>query len=268
MASAELHRWARKLYTDGLIANSGAPLLSEIQAVQGISLIESTHGKGWKGAGVGSFNMGAIQGGRPPCNPASSFVYTDTHPNADGSSTPYSICFRKYATAQAGAEDLIRVAYDRRPKVLAAASRGDFYGVSAELHASGYYEGFGSTVAARINNHFKALCRAINEAALVFGEPGAIFVPLPPSEPWQDDVLEDNPLILRGSHGRYVKVWQGDILNVWLQKNGAETIASDGMFGPITTTITKNWQLAQHLKNDGKVGPITWGKAAELAEAA
>lgn len=265
MTPAEIHRWARPLYLQGFREHyERDPSLPEVQAIQGVGWLETRQTTAWTGAGQGSFNAGAIQGGgKPPCPIATSFQYTDTHPNPDGTSTPYSICFRRYASAELGMADLIRVGYVRRPRVLAAATRGNFYEVSAELHASRYYEGFGATVAARIANHHKALASAIKSAALAIGES---FNDVPPIQvpPWQDDFLPDNPMILRGSRGPYVKVWQ-DILNGWLEKNGANAIVGDSMFGPVTAVITKNWQLSKQLKGDSKVGPLTWAKAAEAA---
>src|ERR1044071_764272 len=73
--------------------------------IQLISALESQYAKGWKGAGVGSWNMGAVQAGHAPCNPATSFEYTDSHPNADGTSTKYTICFKKYAGPVEGMAD-------------------------------------------------------------------------------------------------------------------------------------------------------------------
>lgn len=264
MIAAELHRAARPWYEAGFRERfQREPTLTEVQAVQGIGWLETRQGTGWKGAGVGSFNMGAIQSGRPPCAPATSFLYQDSSPQPDGTQIPYSICFRKYATAQLGASDLVRVGYKNRPKVLAAASRGDFYAVSAELRFSGYYEGWGATVAQRIANHYKALSNAIAAAAAAIGEDYAAQ-PLPMPEPWQDDFLPDNPMILRGSYGPYVGVWQW-ILNPWLETQGDAAIAVDRAFGPITHSATRLWQRAHALKIDGIVGPKTWGKAAELA---
>lgn len=254
MNSVELHRWARPeilagLSTNGLLAEP----VSVAQAAQAVGWLESRYGTAWKGAGVGSHNWGCIQGGRPPCS-AMSFLYTDSSPNADGTSTPYSICFKKYASATLGAADLVAVALSKRPKVLAAARRADWYGVSAELYNSRYYEGFGSTPAIRIGNHHKALWGSVRALAAALQEPVRIGEDLG-TAPWHDDFLPDNPLIMRGSRGPYVKTWQ-QILG---------DLAQDGMFGPLTVSATIKWQKAHGLKPDGKVGIMTWTKADRLA---
>lgn len=265
MTPAELHRAARPWYEAGFRERfQREPTLTEVQGVQGIGWLETRQGTGWKGAGVGSNNLGAIQSGKPPCAPATSFLYQDSSPNPDGSSTGYFICFRKYATVQLGASDLVRVGYKNRPSVLAAATLGDFYGMSAALRATSYYEGFGATIAARIANHYKALSSAIAAAAAAIGEPYSAQ-PLPAPEPWQDEYLPDNPMILRGSYGPYVGVWQGVVLNPWLESQGDSALAVDRAFGPITHSGTRLFQRAHSLKVDGIVGPRTWGKAAELA---
>jgi peptidoglycan hydrolase-like protein with peptidoglycan-binding domain len=263
MTPEELHRWARPLVLRGLEAQDivNEPL-GIAQAVQGIGWLETRYSTAWRGAGRGSNNMGADQSGRPPCDD-NGFLYTDTHPNPDGTSTPYSICFRKYATPESGFSGLVRIAYLRRPKVLDAARAGDFYRVSSELHASHYYEGFGKTVADRIANHFKALSSAIAAQVAALDELAPTHPAIPEPEPWQDERLDDNPLIMRGSRGRYVHVWQR-ILSDWLSEHEMAPIACDGVFGKHTEADTKVLQIAWHLKPDGKVGQRTW-EAAEAA---
>jgi hypothetical protein len=55
--------------------------------------------------------------------------------------------------------------------VLAAAQKDDGPGVSAALHSTGYYEGFGATVADRIRNHYTALSRGLKAADKAMAEP-------------------------------------------------------------------------------------------------
>lgn len=141
------------------------------QALQGVAWLESRYGSGWRGAGVNSWNMGAIQAGHPPCNPDKSFLYTDTKPQPDGSSIPYKICFRKYPSPAEGFADLARVVYSkRRASVLQAALEGDLYKVSKTMRETLYYEGFGPTQEARIANHHKALHLAVVRIARALGE--------------------------------------------------------------------------------------------------
>lgn len=227
-----------------------APTLPEAQCVQAVALIESGYGTAWKGAGAGQNNWGAVQyrtpaqlGMKEPPYPLYSpdgkgFLYTDTTPQADGTSRSYAVYFRRYDTPAEGAADVVRIAYERRPSVLEAASRGDLYGVSAALHATRYYEGFGRTVQDRINNHHKAMMRAVTSIARALGEP------LP------DGKLPPPPTIRRGDSGESVRAWQRLL-----------GLVADGAFGPATEEATKAFQRANGLDPDGIVGPATWAAA-------
>lgn len=106
-----------------------------------------------------SWNWGAIQcRAKPPC-PDGCFPATDTH--ADG--TPYSICFRRYPTALAGAEAFLKEIYQRRPGVLTAAGRGDVDGVSAEARRTKYFE-------LPLERHQRALRGNVDRVAKALGE--------------------------------------------------------------------------------------------------
>jgi peptidoglycan hydrolase-like protein with peptidoglycan-binding domain len=256
--AADQHRWARPFIVESFQAKYGRdPEPCEAQVVQGVGFLETRYGKGWQGAGAGSNNWAADQSGRPPCPIATSFQYTDTHPNPDGTSTPYTICFRRYASPMEGASGLLRQVYERRPSVLAAANACNIYGASAALHATHYYEGFGKTVAERIANHYRVLSSSVRAIATALGET-YVDSSVPVSEPWQDDFLPDNPMILKGSHGPYVKVWQR-VLNEFFPDGGLLVV--DGAFGKLTVADTKAFQQIKGLKVDGVVGPKTWGAA-------
>jgi len=247
------------------------PSLVESQVCQGVSWLETNYGKGWKGAGVGSKNRGAVQSGRPPCDPNSSFLYRDTHPNSDGTSTTYSICFRRYATDEEACADMIRyvVGTASKPKknVLDACARGDLWGVSAGMRANRYYEGFGKTQAERIENHRRALAGAIKRRCDELGEP---FPSGKPSTMGEVKKLFQSifnapkkPVLRRGSSGAAVRDWQRFI-----------GVVTDGVFGPITEQETILWQgkhkdvvTGEPLKIDGVVGPKTWAAAEVEARA-
>lgn len=267
-----------KIYVDeGFRSDFGrSPTLVESQVCQGVDWLETTYGQGWKGAGVGSKNRGAVQSGRPPCDSNSSFLYQDTHPNSDGTSTTYSICFRRYATDEEACADMIHyiVGTSSKPKqnVLDACARGDLWGVSAGMHANGYFEGFGKTVADRIENHRRALAAAIQRRCKELGEP------FPSGQPTVVQKLKriaqgvfnapKQPTLRRGSFGTAVKDVQRFL-----------GVVADGAFGPHTEQATITWQgqhknvvTGQPLKVDGVWGPETWAaaevEAATLPEAA
>lgn len=241
------HQQARAHIIEGFTRTfNRPPTLPEAQILQGIGWLETRYGAGWGGAGKGSHNWGAIQSGRVPCNPATSFESTDTSPNADGSSTPYRICFRKYADDDAGAADLARVAYQRRPIVLAAAGKGDLWAVSAALRTTGYYEGFGKTQEERIRHHYEALLAAVQRAARALNELMPDGSPLPP----------------RTLKLKTPRMTGDDVKRVQLVV-GAKV---DGVYGPITTKLVKAFQSSRTgLAADGVVGPQTWA-AIEDAE--
>lgn len=269
MVHIEERRYVREAFALEFPAIIDPPLLV-VQALQGVGWLETGYGRWWKSAeGKTSKNKGAVQHSRPPCDPLKSFQYTDTHPNADGTSTPYHICFRKYVDDVAAWRDVARIAYRqvrigsqmRRP-ALEAALANDLYGVSAGMFVQHYYEGWGRTQEERIGHHFKALSSAVVVQAKELVEP-ATWGPAPEPEAFDDDYLPDNPLILRGSFGPYVKEWQR-ILNAGAP-NETSKLAVDGRFGEHTRAVTIIWQRQHGLNGDGKVGPRTWAAAATEA---
>ena len=165
------HTQARDLARRAIESVFGEPATrGEIWALAGIACLETNYGNGWKGAGAGSHNQGAIQCG--PGWKGQRFSYTDTHPNADGTSTPYRIDFRKYDTEIEGWIDLCKVAFVNRGRhiVREAAKAESWADVSAALHGTSYYEGFGKTVGDRVHNHLLALEGAIARANKETGE--------------------------------------------------------------------------------------------------
>ena len=70
------------------------PEIREAQGIQGVMWLETAYASGWRPPGNGSNNMGAMQAGASWTGDR--FSYVDTHPNADGSSMPYRVDFRKY----------------------------------------------------------------------------------------------------------------------------------------------------------------------------
>lgn len=221
------------------------PTRVERQALQGVAWLETRYGGGW---GIKTFNMGAIQKGKPPCDPADSFEYTDTTPTSSGASIPYRICFKKYATAADGFMDLARVVYKRRPSVLMAAQSGDLYEVSTALRKTYYYEGFGKTQAERIANHHRALRAAVVRIARALGErmPDGS---LPP------------PLTLRFTSP---KTMGQDVVR--LQR--ILVLPETGIYDEFTRDTVKMFQSSRPgLDVDGVVGEHTWEALLEIEKA-
>jgi putative peptidoglycan binding protein len=214
-----------------------APTAFEAMFLQAIGWLETNYGSSWQGVGVGSFNMGAIQQGGWS---GAVFTYTDTHPNADGTSTPYKIGFRKYSSAVDGFVDLCKVVYvvfSTRKEALAAAGRGDILAFSTALHKYPcYYEGFGATDAARIANHAKAVTNAIRLQCAEIGDP------LPPLVVPTGPLPTVVPALLLGAKGPSVSAWQAIV-----------GVAQDGDFGALTQSATRAWQTKHGLPPNGVV---------------
>jgi len=188
--------------------------------------------------------MGAIQAGAGWSG--ATFRYTDTHPNADGTSTPYTVLFRAYPTLLDGWIDLVRIMYTgRRKDVYTMASRGDTYSVSELMRKTGYYEGFGPTQHDRVRNHMLVLRRGILRADLACG----LAVPTIQL----DGAPVGLPRTVRfGDHNDDVRTLQREL--------GCITqIAADGIFGRITERTLVDYQTRNKLIPDGICGPQSWG---------
>lgn len=215
----------------------------EMQCLQAVAWLETSYGAGWKPPGAGSWNFGACQAGASWRG--ATFVYTDTHPNKDGTSTPYSVKFRAYPSAIEGAVDLVKIVYVNAGRfvVLAAAGREDTMGFSIALRDTGYYEGFGATVGERISHHHDAVVKAIRKQCKALGEPlprDIAELPVPPAT------------LRYGMKGADVRH-----LQELLAANGRR-LTIDGGFGPGTLAALKSEQIEHGLVPDGVCGPATW----------
>lgn len=218
---------------DGSNATDGA-----VACLFSCALLETGFGYYWKGAGVGSYNQGAIQAGSRWTG--MTFQYEDTHPNEDGTSTRYVTKFRKYQKEVSGWIDLVRIMYGpSRIAVLRAAEAEDWLGVSLAMHNTGYYEGYGKTAAERVANHDRAMRRGIARALVVLGH----AVPTQPSKP----MIVIPPTVRFGSVGEHVKLAQREL-----------QVVADGIFGRISVAAARQYQIAHDLEADGIVGSDTW----------
>lgn len=71
-----------------------------------------------------------------------------------------------------------------------------------------------------------------------------------PDQPQQEP---KKPTLKKGSKGDYVKAWQ-----TYLNANGYQCGAVDGIFGKKTEQAVKAYQKSRGLKADGIIGPLTW----------
>ena len=232
---------------------------AELDAVQGVAWIETQYGQGWKSAGVGSHNWGAIVCTRESQN---CFEHKDSNP--EGS---YIARFRIYESDLEGARDVAREVL-RRMGVKEAAKAGSAYGVAEAMYHTGYYQGTSPDPETNISRYSKRLV----EANILFGGSLGKAETVPterPTEPealapwsarlsplWQGPLVSWSWLvdIKRNAKGPSVALWQAII--------GAHI---DGWYGPVTLDMTRQWQAkrispltGQTLVADGIVGRNTW----------
>jgi len=76
------HAEARQIITAAFRAAFGHEATRSVaQVLQGVGWLETNYAQGWKGSGKDSNNWGAIQSGKPPCDPAKNFVYNGALPS-------------------------------------------------------------------------------------------------------------------------------------------------------------------------------------------
>lgn len=241
------HAQAREFARSVIEERYGAATEGETKALTGVGCLETSYSDGWRGdtkpplpnyvTARESNNITAIQAGNGWTGLR--FRYTDTHPNKDGTSTPYVVDFRAYPTALDGWKDAQRVVFEvcGRKSVRAAAQDSDWFGVSLYLYQTRYYEGWGKTKEARVANHHRSLIRCIAAADKAIA-PHVDIIELPPTVRFGDRDFV-----------RHGAVWQ---LQTELQ------LAADGSFGPVTLERLRHYQTTHGLTSDGVCGPKTW----------
>lgn len=148
------------------------PYAHEVWAVLLVGGLESLWGTAWKPPGNGSHNWGAMQAGRDwKKAERKTFTYTDTHPNSDGTSTPYQTAFKWYESDLEAALDLYSWMADRDIDAHLRATP-TVECLSRQLKAKGYYEGHGKTHEERVQNHIKAASRISARLEPILGSPG------------------------------------------------------------------------------------------------
>jgi peptidoglycan hydrolase-like protein with peptidoglycan-binding domain len=254
------HAEARQHSTRGFKLLLGRdPSLVEAQVVDGVAWLETQYGMGWRAAGKGSNNMGAVQSGKPPCNPATSFQNTDTSPTSGGGSIPYQACFKKYPTPADGFADVVRNVFvaagitakdapqphphHRGKEALAAAKQHDLFAVSAALYDGSYYQSFGPNRITRISHHYRALRSAVNRSAAVLGE----------------KMPNGNDPLVRVMKFTFPFIQKGDDVRRVQRMVGYVGKDIDGWYGTGTRARVRALQSATPgLEVDGVVGLDTW----------
>jgi len=112
----------------------------ELAYLLAVAFLETSYGRGWKGAMVGSNNWGAVQCGKAAQNAPGCIPYEDSY--SDG--TKYAINFRSYPSAVDGARDVVKHVITNRPKTAEALRRrgGTAFDASYAMRREHYYGGF------------------------------------------------------------------------------------------------------------------------------
>ena len=159
--TAAVHAHARELATEAFQNVVHAPpSRNELRYLLAVALHETTFGRGWRGPGTNSNNMGALQAASAWTG--ETFEYGDTHPTEGGGAVAYRARLKAYPSELEGWADLVRVLYLQSPSTRNAAARDDVRGVAAAMRRAGYYEGQG-TPAERVANYEQALVNALWE---------------------------------------------------------------------------------------------------------
>lgn len=138
----------------------GAPLPGALQAVQAIARHES--GPGY-GDGMGNANnWGSVHCTTgPPCGEG-----CVEHADTDSQGQPYVTCFRRYATPEEGARDLLRELL-RRPPVREVLSSGSANAIAHAMHRTRYFEMTPGLYGQAIARNAESIAKALGEPLIV-----------------------------------------------------------------------------------------------------
>lgn len=168
-ATSAMHAQAREDARDAFMkVVKVQPTENELRMLMAVALHETTYGKGWRGAGEGSFNMGAIHA--TSSWTGLTFPGTDTSPTDTGGAVTYEQAFRAYPNALDGWVDLAAFLM-LKPKVRAAAASGNPLRMAEAMHAAKYYEGSGATKKERIHGYAQALADSLLEIKKFWVQP-------------------------------------------------------------------------------------------------
>jgi hypothetical protein len=152
-------QWARSILNT-VWREFGAPSPGALQAVQAIARHES--GPGYGDGMDQANNWGSIHcTSGPPCGDGC-VEHTDT----DASGAPYTTCFRRYDSPEAGARDLLRELL-RRPPVRAVLSSGNAGAIAAAMRQTKYFEAPTDVYSAAIVRNARAIASSLGEPLIV-----------------------------------------------------------------------------------------------------
>jgi hypothetical protein len=124
------------------------PNSAELEAEMSVGHHETAFGQAKfpGGLGPGMHNHGAVQCCKPTNGvcPANTFLSEDSSPQPTGASIKYAICFKKYATDEDGAADVISHV-GKRPLEMLKQYGNSLAAFAAGMYLNGYFESFNAT---------------------------------------------------------------------------------------------------------------------------
>lgn len=212
-----------------------------------VSWHESNYGGGWKGAGAGSNNMGAITGS----GDAGSFRHGDSINEGSGV-RKYETNFGKWSTPEAGFAALARTML--KPNVRQACARQDIPGIAHAMYVNSYYTGVNPRSknetdranlitpgdVANVHAYTSALVRAYVTITAATGER------------WGTQV---DPLAVAGKAPAAALPLSAELCLSRLSRLLPRVDANEHQ--ALQGEIIK-FQARHELKQDGIVGPVTW----------
>jgi len=114
------------------------PTLDELLYAHAIGYLETRYGMGWHGPMQGSNNWGAVHCPAHAQNGPNCISYQDS----DSAGKPFKVSFKKYATAEDGAADLIHNIFVQRETAKGLAEGGSIMKASYIMRRQKYYGGY------------------------------------------------------------------------------------------------------------------------------
>lgn len=168
-------QWARRVVLAGYArAMPGfVGTLGELQAEQGICAFDGAYGQWRESAAAGAHNWGAIHRGFPDKETGQCGVDSFLRDDYDAvTGKRYAVCFKRYASDEDGAADVVRHTHaPTRPLTGAALPSGDLAQIMACMYDERYFRGFSTNREREILSYAQAVMKHCERIAKACGEP-------------------------------------------------------------------------------------------------
>lgn len=187
----------------------------------------------------------------PSPKPKEWFYASDFYPPSKGGKGWFWGPYRVYPNPVDGARHTIHILKTMGVLDVGNSGHATWNDVARKMYDGHYFTGYDSDKEKAIREYAANLADGGNAFAKLFGERSPILDPKAPPAAVVVDYSSPPvslPVLRIGSHGEAVDLWQRLI--------GAPRT---GKFDQTTKELTMAWQLRSGLKDDGVVGPKTWG---------